>query len=324
VSATMTYWLAFLMVFAMVFFVSMSLVAVAGGGAQRRLRVRLAVLRDEGDEGEKPLSLIREKYLRQLSPLERMLEELPGMRPLARLIEQAGRNTPAYVVVLTSAALSLSAGLAAAALSGRLWPALFAALVALPVPLLRIVHARGTRIGAFEEQLPDALDMMGRALRAGMPLTESFKFVGEEMRPPIADEFRTTWSHINYGISMKASFQDLCERMPCVSLRAMTTAVLVQRETGGNLSEIFDKIAAVLRGRFRFERRLRTLTAEGRLSAWVLVLMPFVLSGVLAISSPDYLPMLADDPFGQKLIAAALCLIVAGCFWIRAAIRVRV
>lgn len=318
------YWLAFLMVFVTVFLVGASLLAALTGGGQRRLRLRLEVLRDEGDAGEKPASLIREKYLRRLSPAERLVEELPGMRRLARMIEQAGLATPAYAVAGHCLAASAVAGVLVTLFMGRPLLGLLAALIALPLPLLRIVVRRTQRIAAFEEQLPDALDMMSRALRAGMPMTECFKFVGEEMTPPIADEFRTTWSHINYGIGMGAAFADLVERMPCVSLRAMTTAVLVQRETGGNLGEILDKIGEVLRARFRFERRLKTLTAEGRMSAWILVLMPFVLAVVLSFTSPDYLPMLTGNPLGQKLIGLSLVLIAIGAVWIRSAIRVRV
>lgn len=323
-TALVGYWLAFLMVFLTVFLIGMSLYAVLTGGAERRLRLRLAVLRDEGDEDEKPASLIREKYLRRLSPLERLLEELPGMRRLARLLEQAGRSVPAYAVVGVCLAASLVAGVSALLVMGRPLLGLLAALIVLPLPLLRIVAERRKRVEQFEDQLPDALDMMSRAMRAGLPVTECFKFVGEEMTPPIADEFRTTWSHLNYGIGMRASFTDLIERMPCVSLRAMTTALLVQRETGGNLGEILDKISAVLRARFRFERRLRTLTAEGRMSAWILVLMPFGLAVVLSFTSPDYLPMLTEDAVGRKLIVVALLLIIAGSLWIRSAIRVRV
>lgn len=318
------YWLAFGLVFATVFMVGASVMAFAGSGASRRLRVRLAVVRDEGDDGEKPASLIREKYLRRLSPIERMLEELPGMRALSRLLEQAGRSVPAYGIAVISIALAFVAMLAVGAFTGRPALAFLSALAVLPLPLLRIVVERNRRVVRFEEQLPDALDMMSRALRAGMPLTESFKFVSEEMVAPVADEFRTTWSHVNYGISMKASFQDLLERMPLTSLRAMTTAVLVQRETGGNLSEILDKIGDVLRARFRFERRLRTLTAEGRMSAWILILMPFFLAATLAMTSPDYLPLLTGDPLGRKLIVVALILMGLGVLWIRSAIRVRV
>ena len=323
-TAQLSYWLAFALVFATVFMAGWGVISAVGGATQRRLRVRLAMLRDDTGDGVKPASMIREKYLRRLSPVERLLEELPGMRRLSRMAEQAGHLTPAYRIVITCIVTGLAAGIVTALITGRPVLAAMAAAAALPLPLLRIVIRRNERIAKFEEQLPDALDMMSRALRAGMPLTECLKFVAEEMTGAIAEEFRTTWSHINYGIGMRASFDDLLERMPSISLRAMTTAVLVQRETGGNLSEILDKIAKVLRARFRFERRLKTLTAEGRMSAWVLILMPLVLAGILSVTSPDYLPMLTGDPLGMKLIIGAVVMGLIGIWWIRNVIRVRV
>jgi tight adherence protein B len=318
------YWLAFVLIFAAVSLLSAGLISSLTGTAERRLRARLAQVRDEGDQGARPASLIREKYLRQLSPLERLLEEQPGMRTLSRLCEQAGYVTPAYRVILVSLVAAVAVALLVLTFSaGNLLYALLGFAAGLPLPLVRILSQRRQRISRFEEQLPDALDLMSRALRAGMPFMESMKFVSEEMPAPIADEFRITWSHINYGIDMKGSFADLLERMPSVSLRAMTTAVLVQRETGGNLAEILDKISEVLRARFRFQRRLRTLTAEGRMSAIVLITMPFALAAVLSVSSPTYLPILLKDPTGQKIVGAGLAFMAIGILWIRKLIQLK-
>lgn len=301
--------------------IALGLFFLWGNGSGQKLRLRLDALRSEGEHGQ-PASLIREKYLRQLSPLERSLELLPGMAALSRLQEQCGRNTPAYRSVLLWLLLALVAGIVVLALDGHGALALLAALAALLAPLLRLLMLRAKRLEVIESQLADAFDLMTRALRAGTPLTEAFKFVSEEMAEPLASEFGTTWSHINYGVSLKGSLCELIERVPNVGLRSAVTAILVQRETGGNLAEVLEKIASVLRARAKFQRRVRTLTAEGRLSAWVLVLMPFALSALLAISAPTYLPLLTGDPIGRQLILIALTLMVVGILWIRRAVRI--
>jgi tight adherence protein B len=147
--------------------------------------------------------------------------------------------------------------------------------------------------------------------------------VAEEMDDPVATEFGITFSDLNYGVNVKAGFMGLLERIPNIGLAAVVTAVLVQRETGGNMAEILDRIAEVLRQRLRFQRRVRTLTAEGRMSAWVLVLMPFILALVLTVIAPDYMPMLLDHPAGMQLIGIALLVMAFGIWWIRRIIRVR-
>ncbi|SEQ67175.1 tight adherence protein B [Solimonas aquatica] len=315
--------IALVLVFAMVLLLVNGFSHIDSSEAQKALRTRLAAVRKQSFEGRSGDSLIREKYLRELSPLERRLEELPGMVRVTRLLEQTGRNEPGYRFLARALLLAFFFSLPSLLIFGFAIGLLVFVAVP-PLPLLRVLAQRRERIKKFEEQLPDALDLMSRALRAGMPLMDSFRFVAEEMPAPISDEFRTTWSHLNYGISPKASFEDLTQRIPCTSLSAMTTAVLIQRETGGNLAEILDKISAVLRGRFRFQRKLKTLTAEGRMSAWILILLPFVLSGVIALTSPSYLPMLLNDPLGGRLVLASLVSIGIGALWIRSIIRVPV
>jgi tight adherence protein B len=314
-----------LMVSLAVFFLVTALIVPAFGTeahVARRLRARISGVLDTMDPGT--VSLLREKYLRNLSPLERRMEMLPGMERLAQLIEQAGREVPAYRVVLIAVATGLGAGLAVLLWSGQPLFSVPAMGVGFALPLWKLKQERAKRLARFEEQLPDALDMMTRALRAGHPFTETLKLVAAEMDDPMAKELGATFADINYGMSVKNGFLSLLRRVPSVSLMAVVTAVLVQRETGGNMAEILEKISAVVRGRFRFQRRVRTLSAEGRLSAWVLTLVPFVLAGMLTVIAPEYLPMLTKDPLGHKLILAAFVFMVVGIFWMRRIIRVDV
>jgi tight adherence protein B len=309
------------MIFVAVFALALLLLLPMTGNAGRRLRERMAsITQPPAEEGDR--SLLREQYLRNLSPLEQWLENLPVMRRLEILCEQTGRHMPAYRVALLS--LALAAALALVLLAfGRPWLGLLGFVLVLPLPYFKLLQDRNARMALFEEQLPDALDVMSRALRAGNPFTETLRVVAEEMDDPLATEFGITFSDLNYGVSVKAGFMGMLERMPNVSLTAVVTAVLVQRETGGNMAEILDRIAGVLRQRQRFQRRLKTLTAEGRMSAWILVLMPFVLALILTVISPDYLPTLFGHPIGLRLIAAALLIMAFGIWWIRRIIRVR-
>jgi tight adherence protein B len=317
-------WLMILLIFGCVMALVMGVYAVLGGATAQRLRTRLLALRDEGEEGDQSDSVIRARYLRQLPPGERWLEQRPGMAVLGKLIAQAGRSVPAYRVALLSLALMFGGAIVAGVLSKSWLGALAGAVAGLVAPVIRLRLERERRVALFEDQLPDALDLMSRSLRAGNPLMESLRFVGDEMHPPLSTDFNLAWSHINYGVSLKVSLLDLLERAPLTSLRAMVTAILVQRETGGNLAEILDKITTVLRGRAKFRRRLRTLSAEGRMSAVVLVSMPFVLSGILTVSSPTYLPLLTGDPLGRKMVAASLIMMSIGMVWVSRIVKIRV
>ena len=320
----MTEWIPVLLIFAAVAALAYALSTIFSGVSARRFRSRLQALAVDAEEVEQSISAIRARYLRQLSPLERRLEELPGMERIGRLAEQAGWEVPAYRVALLSLGLAAAGTLIGAILWRSPIGATICAVIVGMLPVLKLRMDREKRLEKFEMQLPDALDLMSRSLRAGNPLLESFKFVSEEMKPPIATDFGRAWSNINYGVNLKVSLADLLERTPSVSLRSLATAIMVQRETGGNLAEILDKITHVLRARSRFQRRLRTLTAEGRMSGWVLGSIPFFLAGMLTLSAPKYLPMLFGDPSGRKLVMWSLILMSVGVFWITRIVKVKV
>jgi tight adherence protein B len=165
---------------------------------------------------------------------------------------------------------------------------------------------------------------MKRALRAGHPIASAIKLAGEEMQNPIGKEFETTFADLNYGNDVRRAMLGLLQRVPSVPMMALVTSVLVQKETGGNLAEILGQISDVIRGRFRLERKIRTLSAEGRLSAWVLAMVPLVLFGVISISTPDYLPVLTESEIGKKLIIYAVISAVIGVYWVRKIIRIDV
>jgi tight adherence protein B len=192
------------------------------------------------------------------------------------------------------------------------------------LPIMKIYRDRTNRMQQFEEQLPDAIDMVKRALRAGHPFSGAIKLVADEMDDPVAAEFGTTFADINYGNDVRRAMMGLLHRVPSVTVMALVTSVLVQRETGGNLAEILDRIASVVRGRFKLQRRVKTLSAEGRMSAWILALVPFVLFAVVWVTTPEYLPVLLEEEAGKKMIIYAAVSGVIGMFWIRKIIRIEV
>jgi tight adherence protein B len=319
------------MIFAAMVFVAVALLSqgliVPVFGESRKMRKKLQTRLSEFEaetESESFASLLRQKYLRDLSPLERQLEDMPAMQQLARTIAQAGHKFLAYRVVLLSLVLAVPAGVTVWVLTRSLVFVSIAFLVAISLPYAKISRDRTKRIMQFEEQLPDAIDMVKRALRAGHPFAGAIKLVADEMEDPVAGEFGATFADINYGNDARRAMLGLLQRVPSVTVMALVTSVLVQRETGGNLAEILERIAAVVRGRFKLARKVKTLSAEGRLSAWILALVPLVLFAVIWTTSPDYLPMLLEEEAGQKMIIYGVVSGIVGIFWIRKVIRIEV
>lgn len=289
----------------------------------KRIQARLQRLANESG-GPEFTSLLREKYLRDLSASERALESLPGMERLARILEQSGLQIPAYRVVMLSFVLSISGAMVAWIMS-RWWPiALAGALAGLTLPCLYVLRARAKRFARFEEQMPDAIDMMQRALKAGHPFGQCLKLVAEDMDEPIGKEFELTFADLSYGNDPRRALFGLLQRVPSVSVTALITAVIVQRETGGNLAENLAKISSVIRGRFRFQRRVKTLSAEGRMSGWILALMPITLFAALWATNPGYVAMLVDHPRGPTLISIAVVMGAVGILWISKLVRIEV
>jgi len=311
-------------VFAAVFVLMLGLTTSASGDSRMRRTLRRRLERIGADAHQDIASILREKYLTSLSPLERRLEELPLMEKLAEMSEQAGRTAPAYRLVLNSLLLAALGGVIAGALLHNGIFGLTAAAMCFAAPYFRLSMQRRRRMDKIEEQIPDAIDVVKRALRAGHPFNAAIKLVADDMDQPIAKEFELTFSDLNYGNDVRRALLGLLKRVPSVTVMALVTSVLVQRETGGNLAEILDQIGKVVRGRFKFERKVRTLAAEGKISAWVLSLVPFVLVAMLSIASPKYLPILLKEPVGHKLIYGAVTLGVLGILWIRRIIRIEV
>ena len=314
------------MIFVTVFLLMQGMVVPAFGEsaqARKRLKKRLAKIGSVDGE-ESYTSLVRKKHLKKLSPVERFLEKLPVCVSLSKLIEQAGHSILAYRLVLSCLSLMAVSGYVTWLITRLPIAAVGIGAIAFAVPIMKIRRDRDQRIAKFEEQLPDAIDVMKRALKAGHPFSSTLKLVAEDMDAPIAREFEITFNDISYGNDTRRAMLGLLTRIPSVTVMALVTSILVQKETGGNLSEVLEQIARVIRGRFKLQRKVKTFTAEGRMSAWVLALVPLALFATIWITTPDYLPVLIEDPRGQKMVIYGCISGVIGISWIRRIIRIEV
>ncbi len=176
----------------------------------------------------------------------------------------------------------------------------------------------------FHSQLPEALDLIARALRAGQALSGALKMVADEMDDPIGDEFDKTLNEINFGIGVSESLKNLASRVDCLDLKFFVIAVVIQRETGGNLADILENSARIIRERFKLYGRIRILASEGKLSATILMGLPFMTGFVLLLANPQYIKILADDPFGRILAGVALSLMVLGILSMKKMIAIKV
>ena len=268
--------------------------------------------------------LLRRPHLARLSPFERRIEMRSELRPLLRLIEGAGLALPAYRVLLEMAVCGVLGSLGMFFISQKWWAVMFAGLLAASLPLVRLWWLRSRRIMKIEAQLADAIDTVKRSLRAGNPFVSTFRLVSESMDAPISTEFAIAAADLSYGSDPRSALMAMLDRVPSIPLRGFVTAILVQRETGGNLAETLDHLSSVIRERFRFERKLRTLTAEGRLSAWILISVPFVLGAVLHFNSPEYLATLTESPQSPMLLGGCAVLMLFGVVWMQRIARVKV
>ena len=192
------------------------------------------------------------------------------------------------------------------------------------LPFIFLNMKRTRRIHKFEEEFPEALDLIARALKAGHAFVTGLKMVADEMSDPVGPEFRKTFDEQNFGLPMKDALENLTARVPSLDVRFFVTAVLIQRETGGNLSEILENLAHVVRERFKILRQVRVHTAHGRLTGYVLLALPVVLSMALMFINPEHMNLLFRERMGQMLLMVAIGMQVIGYFWIRHVVKIEV
>ena len=274
----------------------------------------------------------REDLLKDNSVLSRPLDDAPTM--LARLFQNFGNfdklfqqaDTSLTVGKLVAASLVLGLAGCAVALAMKSPAAMvpLAGIAAGSLPMMWLLWRRKKRMAAFSTQLPEALEMMARALRAGQSLAFGFNTVAAEMGAPIGREFGRVFEEQNLGVALDDSLRTMCERVPNLDLRFFVTAVILQRQTGGDLSEILDKIGSLVRDRFRILGQVQALTGEGRLSGVVLMVLPLVLFIVVYNMNPTYVSQLFTDPAGKKMLAVAVFMQILGAIVIKKIVDIKV
>lgn len=275
-------------------------------------------------EATAQLDIVRKESLSDIPWLNALLLQARRIQPLRTLHRQADCRTPLGLFVLAMPLLGLAGLMTALSLHVPLAPAVLLAASAGALPACYLYWLKRQRMAMFERQLPEALELVSRALRAGHAFSVGLKLVGEEAADPIGMEFRRVFEEVAMGVALPQALQNMTNRIDCVDLRFFVTSVLVQRETGGNLAEIIDSLAGLIRERFELQLRVRALSAEGRMSAIVLFGLPLFVGGLLFKMNPEYMGLLFTDPWGQNLATVGSVLMVIGAAVMKRMVAIKV
>lgn len=290
---------------------------------QKRTREQLRRLAMVGSEsGDR--EFVRDRRRSTIGVLDRLLADSALARDTELLLYRAGVDMRVGTFLLVVAVTGAASMLLFQLFFGRPLFALFFGLVCSSIPYAVVRSKKTKRTRLMEEQLPDAMDLMTSALRAGLSLPAALQLVAQEAPSPLAEEFGHTFDEQNLGLDIRDAMINLARRVDSVDMKFFVTAVVVQRETGGNLAEIMQNIAHIIRERFRILGDVRTLTAHGRFSGVILGVLPVAMGFIIAIIAPDYMLGFIRDPAGQSLLLVALVLQIFGFLWIRKVVNIRV
>jgi tight adherence protein B len=276
--------------------------------------------------GQEALEILRSRKYSEIPWLNKLLASA-RFRPLDKIyliLQQSGSTYPIGVFLLLSLIAALLGFLAALWITGTYLIAIIAIVPAGSLPFFYILMKKRKRMEKFERQLPEALDLVGRAMRAGQAFSGGLQMVAQEFDDPAGIEFGNVLNEINYGVSVEEALKNLLVRVDCPDLKFFAIAVIIQRESGGNLAEIMENISRLIRERFKLQGRIRTLSAEGKLSAVVLIAIPFLVAIALSIMRPEYIKILTTDPIGKLLIIISLFMLIVGIFIIKEMIKIKV
>ena len=290
--------------------------------SQRALRRRLRVNKKSAVS---PALLRKFQPLSQVSALDRMLRRSGSIvDPLSRQIQRAGMSATVGTIVLSAIFLACVTSSAIYLALGFTGLALVVGATTAILPFLLVRFKASKRERKFEEQFPEALDLIGRALRAGHALTTGLGMVADEIPDPVGTEFRLIHDRQNYGMPFAEALRDFGDRVPLLDARFFVTAVLTQRESGGNLAEVLDNLAALIRERFKVKRQVRTVSAHGRITGWVLAFLAPTLAAILVVIAPEHMALMIQDPLGIQMIVGAMALQIIGVIAIRRIINIEV
>jgi tight adherence protein B len=319
--------LVFVVVVGVIMGVYIAAMRLPGFLAARRLDQRLRDVSTDvraDDPAATDTTILKRSTEGPLPALDRLLARSTVGARLARLIEQSGvRTTPSGMTII-SLALAAIIGVVASWLVPQPFAAPLAALAAGGAPFAWLVHCRSSRLKRFEEQFPEALDLLARAIRSGQAFQTAMGMVGDELPDPVGPEFKKTFDQQNFGLPLRDALNEMSARIALLDVRFFVTAVLIQRDTGGNLSEILDNLAHVVRERFKIQRQVRVHTAHGRFTGYVLMALPAALAVALSFINPEHMQLLFHEKMGQTMLMGAIVMQAIGYVWIRKVIKIEV
>jgi tight adherence protein B len=283
---------------------------------EQRVLQRLTPKRPGGRK--KRLDVLKpEESMSSVVRLDTALKTSRLSEPIQSLLDQAAVRMTVSVFLLSCMCAALLTFIVVLLLTRIPLLALGFSVIGGSIPLLLVRRARKKRMLKFEEQFPEAIDLVARALRAGHALPTGLGMVADELKAPVGTEFRILYDEQNFGLTLTDAMRNFAKRIPVIDARVFVTAVLTQRETGGNLAEVLDNLGSVIRDRFKVKRQVRVMSAHGRITGWVLACLPPCLALATVAVSPSHLATLINDPLGQKMLAAAIVLQVSGMLVIR-------
>jgi tight adherence protein B len=298
---------------------------VPGMMAQRKLDLRLQELSapiDEPKDGEKLLVKVQREG--PLPAFDRFLSGTTRGSALGRWIDQSGMKATVSGIFLIGVVCAVLMALVVGMITRAPWGLPVGGALGFSLPFIFLKVKRTRRMRTFEEQFPEALDLIARALKAGHAFATGLKMAADELPEPVGPEFRKTFDEQNFGLPMKDALDNLAQRIPILDVRFFVTAVLIQRETGGNLAEILENLGFVVRERFKILRQVRVYTAHGRFTGYVLLALPAVLGIALSFINPDHMNLLFRERMGQMLLGVALVMQTIGFLWIKQVIKIEV
>jgi tight adherence protein B len=269
-------------------------------------------------------TVLQHKLEGPLPGMDRLVSGTGAGKRMTRLIEQSGVRTTPSALALISLVVAAFAGFIAFLFVPQRFALAAAAAAGGAIPILWVMHRRSARMKRFEEQFPEALDLLSRAIRAGHALQTALGMVAEELPDPVGPEFKKTFEQQNFGLPLRDALNEMAARVAVLDVRFFVTAVLIQRDTGGNLAEILDNLAHVVRERFKIRRQVRVHTAHGRFTGYVLLALPAALAIALSFINPEHMQTLFRERLGQMMLMGAIVMQTIGFIWIRQVIKIEV
>jgi tight adherence protein B len=256
--------------------------------------------------------------------LRPIISRVPQLRDAEFMLQQAGITWSLQTLFILSIGMALGLGSMTLIATRSVLVSLIATMTGAMLPIMYVRRRRTKRLNNFEEFLPESIDLVGRALRAGHPLSAGFKMVADDGPEPVAGEFRRVFEEQRFGLPLQDSLLSLSDRINLVDVRILVTAILIQREVGGNLAEILDNLSAVVRARFTIRRQIRVYTAQGRMTGYLLSMLPLIIFGILYTLNAKYMSILFTDPVGKILVGVALSMQLVGFIWIKKIIKIEI